>query len=149
MVPTSPNNQLSHNAIQQQHERLESLQKAIENRFSRDRSPSRSLISLLNALAVHLQTHFEWEESDGYFSGIVQQLPRLSEAVDQLVREHAAFLGEVNELVTMARIDLTNNRDTSDLAERFAQLHCKLISHEHEENRLLQEAYVVDIGTQD
>lgn len=149
MTTTPSGNRPSTKAIDQQHERVESLLETILTRMSQDSKPSQSLVSLLKSLAVHLQTHFEWEESDGYFSSIVQRSPRLSHNIDQLVHEHGLFLEEVEKLVAMANRALTNNEDITDLAERFAELRRKLIAHEHEETKLIQEAYIVDIGTKD
>ena len=143
-----PNHHVSNNTIRQQHERLHSLLEAIENRFRHEQKPSRNLVSLLNALAVHLQMHFELEESDG-LSRLVHQKPRLSAAVERLLREHTDLQQEVNDLVTIAREDLAVNHDTANLAERFAKFHSKLVTHDHEENRLTQEAYNLDLGTKD
>jgi hemerythrin len=142
-----PNGLASANTIRQQHQRLHSLLGAIESRFRHERKASRNLVSLLNALAVHLQTHFELEESDGYLSHLVRLSPGLSAAVDRLLREHTALLKEVNDLVARSREVFATNRDTADLAARFARLHRKLTDHDHEENKLIQEAYNLDLGT--
>jgi hypothetical protein len=139
----------SANTIRLQHERMNSLLEAIENRFQHERKPTRNLVSLVNALAVHLQTHFELEESDGYLSDLVQKSPGLAATVDRLMHEHSELMGDVNELVKRVREDFAINQDTSDLAHRFGTFRGKLAAHEHEENQLLQEAYNLDLGTKD
>ena len=137
------------NTIRRQHDQLNCLLEAIENRFRHDHQPSRNLVSLLNALAVHLQTHFEFEEGDGYFEDLFEKAPRMASTVDHLLREHGEMLEEVDQLVEIARDDFASKHDTSELAQRFAQFHDKLAAHEHAENALVQEVYNVDVGTKD
>jgi len=149
MVPSTPNGRLFENTIRHQHQQLKSLLEAIANRFCYEQKPTRNLVSLLNALAVHLQMHFEFEESDGYFSSLAQKTPRVSPTVERLLREHEAMLEEVDTLVTIAREAFATAHDTSDLAKRFSRFHTQLICHEHEENKLIQDVYNVDIGTKD
>lgn len=149
MASIYPNGLASANTIRQQHQRLNSLLEAIQNRFQGEQKPSRNLVSLLNALAVHLQTHFELEEFDGYLSALAQRSPALSVEIERLLCEHAELLADVNDLVDRAREDFTFNHDTGDLAHRFAQFHAKLSAHEHAENTLIQEAYSLDLGVKD
>ena len=59
------------------------------------------------------------------------------------------MLEEVDKLVTMAREAFATAHDTSDLAKRFSQFHSQFVHHEHEENKLIQDVYNVDIGTKD
>ncbi len=144
-----PHGLASAKTIQQQHQRLHSLLEAIESRFRHERKASRNLVSLLNALAVHLQMHFELEESDGYLSHLVQLSPGLSAAVERLLREHTELEKEVNDLVARAREVFATNHDAADLAAHFSTFHRKLSAHDHEENKLIQEAYNLDLGTKD
>jgi hypothetical protein len=69
--------------------------------------------------------------------------------VDHLLREHSEMLREVDELVNTARKDLATNHDIADLAARYAQFHTKVVAHERLENKLVQDAYNVDVGTKD
>ena len=92
MVPTTPRGRLSEKTIQQQHQQLNSLLGAIANRFEHEQKPTRNLVSLLNALAVHLQMHFEFEEADGYFSSLSAKNPHMSTTVERLLREHEDML---------------------------------------------------------
>ena len=149
MVPSTQDSRLSENTIRHQHQQLKSLMETIANRFRCEQKPTRDLVSLLNALAVHLQMHFEFEETDGYFSGLAQKTPRVSGTVERLLREHEAMLEEIDKLVTMARAAFATADDTSDLAKRFSQFQTQLIHHEQEENKLIQDVYNVDIGTKD
>ena len=149
MVPTTPKGKLSDNTIRYQHQQVKSLLEAISHRFRYEQKPSRNLVSLLNALALHLQMHFEFEESDAYFSSLVQKTPHLSATVERLLREHELLLKKVDTLVELAREALATDGDTSDLSKLFSQFHSQLVNHEHEENKVIQEIYNVDIGTKD
>ena len=149
MVPTTPNGRLSENTIRHQHQQLKSLMEAIANRFHYEQKPTRNLVSLLDALAVHLQMHFEFEESDDYFSNLASKTPRVSATVERLLREHEVMLEEIDELVTMSRAAFATAHDTSDLAKQFFLFRDQLINHEHEENKLIQDVHNVDIGSKD
>jgi hypothetical protein len=148
-MTATPQRCYSDRIIRCQHDRLNSLLEAIENRFRHDHGLSRNLMSLLFALVVHLQTLFEIEESDGYFVELVQRAPRMAARVDHLLREHSEMLQEVDELVKIALKDLATNHDSADLAARYTQFRSKVVAHEHLENKLLQDAYNVDVGTKD
>ena len=128
---------------------MKSLLTAISCRFENSREPSRNLVSLLNSLAFHLQTHFEFEEEEDYFPALVQLAPRKAAVVEQLMQEHREMLAEVEDLIQIARDDLDTAKDTTDLANQFARFREMLEAHEHEENLLLQDVYTEDIGTKD
>ncbi len=149
MVHSTPDSRLSENTIRHQHQRLKSLMEAIANRFRHEQKPTRNLVSLLNALAVHLQMHFEFEESDGYFFSLASKTPRVSATVERLLREHEVMREKVDALVSMARETFAEAQDTSDLAKQFSLFRDQLIHHEHEENKLIQDVYNVDVGTKD
>ena len=144
-----PNGLASANTIRQQHQRLNSLLEAIKNRFRHERKATRNLVSLLNALSVHLQAHFELEESDGYLSHLVQLSPAASAHVERLLHEHTDLQEEVNGLAARARENFSTDSSTSELARLFSKFHDRLAIHEHDENKLLQEVYNLDLGTKD
>ena len=139
----------SKSTIQRQHDMLNSLVDAIANRFQHDPSPSRNLVSLLNALAFHLQTHFEFEEADDYFTALVEKAPRAAPVVEKILREHQEMLVEIEEMIATAKKDLNEKHDTHELAQQYARFRQKLEEHEHVENDLLQSVYTEDIGTKD
>lgn len=141
--------QASKSTIHRQHDMLNSLVDAIANRFQHDPSPSRNLVSLLNALAFHLQTHFEFEESDGYFSSLVEKAPHEAPTVERILREHREMLEEIETMIVTAKKDLNEKRDTKALAQQYSKFREKLELHERVENDLLQTVHTEDIGTKD
>ena len=49
----------------------------------------------------------------------------------------------------MGRDALNEMRDTDELSKQFTLFRDQLAEHEHEENKLIQDFYNVDIGTKD
>ncbi len=136
-------------AIDRQHVQLEALLETLRSRFHAGNKVDRSLVSLLSALAAHMQNHFEFEEADEYFAGLVHSAPRLASRVERLLQQHTSLLADALELVDLARKSLAGGGDTTNLTDRFAQLRTQLLTHEAAEKKLLHEAYSRDIGTQD
>ena len=149
MAPEISRQSSQDSTIRRQHDTLNSLLTAISGRFEHSHVPSRNLVSLLNALAFHLQTHFEFEEADCYFTNLVQTAPRTAQIVEKILQEHREMLVEVDQMVQEARADLDHKSGTDALARRYAKFREKLEAHEHQENLLLQDVYTEDIGTKD
>ena len=149
MAISSISTSSSDRAVLQQHNTLKSLLTAISSRLETSQEASRNLVSLFNALAFHLQTHFEFEEEDDYFPTLVQLAPRKASTVEMLIHEHREMLAEVEGLVQIARDDFETRKSTDLLTKRFAEFREKLEAHEHVENLLLQDVYTEDIGTKD
>jgi len=113
----------------------------------------RDLLATLGELREHLRDHFEQEERGGFLEESVTRMPRLSQAVTQVLAEHPALLAELDGLIgTLEGVDISGpsaaaawmaaDRDF----ERFAR---NLISHERNENAVVQEGYNEDLGLVD
>ncbi|NOY42999.1 MAG: hemerythrin domain-containing protein [Planctomycetes bacterium] len=135
-------------AVARQHIQIEGLLGALHNRFESGRELSCNLVSLLNSLTSHLESHFELEE-DGYYAELVQIAPRLSGRVDALIQQHGLFLDESRKLAVMAQEAFANSVEAPELAKRFEQFRQELLAHEKEETGILQEAYTRDLGEKD
>lgn len=116
-----------------------------------DGRPSRPqrIRSSLSDLAALLKSHFAREEETGYFTDIVETAPRLGSQVDAVQSEHDHLLQRLEKLDE--RIAISNELVTNyeairrDIGEFLDACH----EHETRENRLVQDAYLVDIGTGD
>ncbi len=128
---------------------LDSLLDALSRRFRKETQASRNLVSLLNALAVHLEMHFELEETDGLYENILWRAPRMTRKVDSLLQEHVLLISLVSNLVETAREALTTGSKTVELAESFDDFRHRLEKHEEKEREVLQESYLRDIGNCD
>lgn len=135
--------------IIRQHNLIKALLDALSSRFDTERTISRSTVSLLNSLAAHLEFHFELEEEEEYFGGILIRAPRLSAYVDELVSQHKAMRNEVEQLVSISRTALAENLNVDELASRFRLFHQQLLDHEKAEIGLIQEAYTRGLGDKD
>jgi hypothetical protein len=125
----------------QQNDLLHSLLDALESRFTSNELANRSLVSLLNSLASHLQMHFEWDESDVSLSGLERRAPELVAEVAALKREQAEILHDLDVLIGLARLAFAEKQDTKSLADRYQAFETKFSEHEFSEKRLLQKAY--------
>jgi iron-sulfur cluster repair protein YtfE (RIC family) len=116
-----------------------------------DGRPSRpqSIRTSLSDLAAFLKSHFAHEEEEGYFTDIAEMAPRLGSRVDAVQSEHDHLLQRLVKLDE--RIAIANELVTDyeairrDIGEFLDACH----EHERRENRLVQDAYLVDIGTGD
>lgn len=100
-------------------------------------------------LKDELVQHFHEEDEGGFFDGIVEHAPRLSERIEALRQEHDRLLEQLNELQTKVDVPAPSPEWWQELERSFHDFSCELMRHEHRENEILQEAYGVDIGAQD
>lgn len=128
---------------------LDSLLDALSRRFRQEAKASRNLVSLLNALAVHLEMHFELEETDGLYENILRRAPRMTQKVDSLLQEHVLLMSLVSNLVEAAREAFAKGSGTVELANGYDNFRHQLEEHEERERGVLQESYLRDIGSCD
>jgi hypothetical protein len=106
--------------------------------------------SLLRDFMLALIIHFTNEELDeGFFAEISAHAPRLAGKAGELCVEHETLLRDVDELCRFAAAGSPSMPWWRELNTRCHELTKRLMRHEHEENRLLQEAHQTDIGTYD
>jgi hypothetical protein len=103
------------------------------------------LRDFLNALIVH----FWSEEDEGFFREVTAQAPHLTGQADRLCDEHRQLLREVDELCRFAAAGSPSIAWWRELSSRCHEVSRRLMRHEREENKLLQQAHQEDIGTFD
>jgi len=96
-----------------------------------------------------LLAHHAAEERDGYMSVACQQAPRLSRSADSLLREHADFARNLASIRDLAHAAGAEPGAWRPITARFELLALAICEHEEEENALLAEAFLDDIGTAD
>jgi hypothetical protein len=101
------------------------------------------LCEFLNALLVH----FSNEENEGFFDEVTAHSPRLTGQAGKLCVEHKQMLREADELCQFAAAGSPSMPWWRELSSRCHEFSRRLMHHEHEENKLLQEADQTDIGT--
>ena len=103
------------------------------------------LREFLNALLVH----FSNEENEDFFDDVTAHSPRLGGQAGKLCVEHKQMLREADELCRFAAAGSPSMPWWRELSSRCHEFSKRLMHHEHEENKLLQEAHQTDIGAYD
>ena len=132
-----------------EHQELRSLLRSLQRRLAGPAWEDTMVVSLLDSLREHLETHFAYEESDDGFEDLVRKAPWVSDRVDGLVGEHRGLMAAACDLASRVRSVPHTAPNWSELNEAFLQLHDDLIAHEQKEHDLLQEVYTQDIGDKD
>lgn len=98
----------------------------------------RELRSRLRDFRAELATHFEAEDSDGYFGMLEQEAPRLAVTVARLRTEHARMLSELDAISAMSEGEF------EALRVRVASLLSLFRAHERTESRLMHDFFERD-----
>jgi hypothetical protein len=94
----------------------------------------------------HLLAHFRFEEQNGYMDAIRRREPRLERAIQELLEEHRVLKDQLDELIAATQTGKDQDAALPDGVHKWIQ---HLRRHEAAENRLMEEAYTQDIGSED
>ena len=123
-----------------EHRRVREFREQIEN--SRDLG---DLLGLLREFRVFLELHFMSEEApDGFYDAIRHMSPRQLAKVDQLEKEHWAFLIDIDRLSENARACLAG--PVALVLTEARTLARRLCTHETAEDTLLLDTIYTDLG---
>lgn len=148
-MATSVPNLTVYEQARQEHEMIRERLKCLHRRLEQQQAPLDEIVRLLTELRDCLNTHFHNEECEGFFDQIVTRAPQLSQQADSLTREHVELLQDLDALMLFAECGSGKPISWQTLALRFQDFMKKLMHHESEENGMLQQAYVDDLGTKD
>jgi hypothetical protein len=96
-------------------------------------------------LSADFREHIDITESpSGLYRGLLTTAPRLSNAVDRLIREHAQITDLVDDL--LARASGPDVPDVDSVRDLGVALLGRLARHRQHGSDLLYEAYSVDVG---
>lgn len=123
---------------------LSSLIDALESRLKSQEPANRSLISLLNSLAAHLEMHFELEKSDKGVAVAAIRKARAGSEFHRLESERGALLNEVEDMIGMAKVAFNHMQPIETLAKRFQAFENRFSAHEAAEKKLVQEVLSAD-----
>ena len=135
--------------IMQEHDALRDKVRRIHTVLASPEPAQDEIDALLREFLNALIAHFSSEEDDGFFEEITAYAPRLASQAGKLCIEHKELLHEVDELcrfVAAGSPSITWWRELNSQCHEFSK---RLMHHECEENRLLQEAHQSDIGAYD
>lgn len=123
---------------------LSSLIDALDSRLRSQEPANRSLVSLLNSLAAHLEMHFELEKPDKSFAAMAVHNGRVGSEIRRLESERAALLSDVDDMIGMARLAYVHKQPTAPLASRYRAFEDRFAEHEAAEKKLVQEVLSAD-----
>jgi hypothetical protein len=138
-----------------QHRELHSLVSAVHDRFEQlaaDPAASGQAATLrqpLQALRDYLDSHFHQEEQGGFIEESLARMPRLAAAAKAVLAEHPRLLGELDRLIASLPGADISRLQRADLESGFDRFCHDLITHERNENAVVQEGYNEDLGLMD
>jgi DNA-binding transcriptional ArsR family regulator len=100
----------------------------------------------LGAVRARVVEHFRIEEEGGYMAVVRQRQPRLEGAVYRLAAEHVDLLRALDALIRTAAGDTRFDARFGNEITAWAE---SLERHEDRENRLIEDAFDLDLGPAD
>jgi hypothetical protein len=109
-----------------------------------DRLPS--LLACLDTTRDCLAEHFRFEEQNGYLASVLEHQPHLERSVARLAREHDELLRDLDEVRAEVRL---NRAPGAALRQKVGRWIQRVRRHEHREDILVQDAFLVDLNARD
>ncbi|MFQ5731124.1 MAG: hemerythrin domain-containing protein [Planctomycetaceae bacterium] len=136
-------------AIGHEHHELQRLYAKIRATLDVRGGRVESVRDLFVVLTRRVREHFENEEKGGYFREILELAPRFSNEADRLQREHAELLDVAEQLAENIHHAQDSEIWRKAIQSDFEAFLCRCERHEAAETRLVQDAYLQDIGAMD
>jgi iron-sulfur cluster repair protein YtfE (RIC family) len=135
--------------IMQEHDALRDKVRRIHSVLAEPEPAQGEIEILLREFLNALIIHFDCEEDEGFFTEVASHSPRLAGQAGKLCNEHREMLRDADELCRFATAGSPSIPWWRELRSRCHEFSKRLMHHEHEENKLLQEARQSDIGVFD
>ena len=141
--------------IRSQHFGLRQQIRALEELFAEPAAAgagaerARKTLTLLEGFDPALREHFAVEEEGGYFADILKVAPRLSRRAARLEQNHKEFSKRLQSLLALVRYAVDAPDDWERVTARVEGFLQALRAHEDEENELVREAFMDDLGRGD
>ena len=146
-MSTQPTGKNPFQEVLDDHKALRALLTKIDETLGQRKATVAEATKLLHQLADHLIGHFALEESGGYFTEAVLHAPHLATRSQMLMGQHDKLSMAARGLA--APTDQGANAWWEETRHRFVGFQQELLLHERNEDGLLQEAYVNDLGSTD
>ncbi len=131
--------------IREEHERLASLLRRLQEDVAAFCSSWASLREELRVFKDHLRRHFELEEEGGFMEEVLRRWPHATSRVEALRAEHERLLREAEDLLE-ASGRATEGQPMDAWAATCHRFLSAIREHEWRENRLIQEVFCLDVG---
>lgn len=137
-------------ALLEQHRQIERLIEELENDITNRTVDCCKIAERVKFLCGLLAQHFRFEEEGGFFSEVVLVAPRLVERAKALEGQHQALLDLLHSFCDKTCADgIDKEQWWSHATEAFLRFKKEISRHEHDENMLVQEAFLADLGSKD
>lgn len=106
-----------------------------------------SLFFVAKSFKRHFRRLMALEEEGGYMAVVLETRPGLSDDVAALEKEHVVFRKELGRILARLRsVAATDSTTFTAITDDLSALLDKIDRHNQQENRLLQEALLTDVG---
>ncbi|HUG94304.1 MAG TPA: hemerythrin domain-containing protein [Planctomycetaceae bacterium] len=141
-----PHDALAHHAALE-HLLLGDLRELLEE--PPDRQNRRWLLVILDGLLETLPRQFLLEEQGGYLAEVLDQYPSWRPQVDGLRRQHGELYATLDRLRDRVAGGRPFGHAAADVRRELRDWMHRLIAHNRHENRILQTAMNLEVGTGD
>lgn len=135
--------------IQDEHRQLMGLLDQIETALAERSGSIDDVVDLIGQLGHQLTKHFQTEEAGGYFADALYEAPQLVNRANDLMVQHPKMTKSARKLAEAADPAVDPDGWWEQTMERFEAFRAELRKHERDEDRLIQEAYIRDLGAKD
>jgi hypothetical protein len=104
------------------------------------------LAAVLEGARANVHRHFHFEERNGYTASVLEVQPHLERAVQRLHEEHGRLLRWLDGLIAEVR---SASALSDELREQVRGWLRGIQRHERSENILVQDAFNLDIGSEE
>jgi len=137
------------NAIADEHESLADRYQQVFDALNAGPEGRALAARLLDELIDAVIAHFAHEEEGGYYLHVVEKAPWRASVVDELKNQHGELLRMIVRIAVAARKENQSAESREAVQRDFGDFLKRCSAHEAEENRLVQEVYLLDIAAAD
>ena len=105
--------------------------------------------AVLNQLLAALTEEANAMESEGYLAGVCEEWPNWSGHVERLSDEHALLRDQLHELRNSLQHAGPTGPQLQHFKQQLREWMTGISAHQRHESRLLQMAYMLDVGAAD
>ena len=135
--------------VREDHKTLRNLLRQADSMIHERTVPLAEIGQQLDRLRDQLVTHFQGEEEGGYLAEALQLAPWLAPRADTLLGQHGKLTVTVTRLAQGFWAAAGSDDAREQLQKEFSVFMAELIEHEQTEDRLLLEAFQLDLGAAD
>jgi len=106
-------------------------------------------VAVVNQILVALNDEADVMQSEGYLSGVCEEWPNWSNQVEQLSDNHSLLRNQLRELRNTLEHAGPTRAQVQQINRQLREWMAEISAHQRHESRLLQMAYILDVGAAD